>query len=239
MAPQKKQKTPVQVEAQRVETKKTEQQVKLEKYFFRHKHAELYLKLLSTSLLDKIIGVQPEPYMKAIVETVEVELKEFLSSRYEELTGMSKPEESFSKSEATALKLLASKITNKEPSASPPPPENKTESKTLVQEPEPEEPQPGVRQVVNQGVVLSSSDDPRIPVKVEGPTDSMKRVRPKGVNPAPPPNEMQEMMLASMAAQQFNNTMAQIDQARGAKPSPLQSVNTENSVPNFNEPEFR
>lgn len=217
MAPKKKltQDVPQKVTPP-LQRQKTQQQVKLESYYNRWKEAELYLKLLSTSLLEKIVGVQVGPNASDITDKVELELKEFIGQRLEELLGLNVNTEGFAKNEVQALKLLANKITNKTPEASPvvvsgtqninPQVQSTVSDETLAEE------QSGVTQVVAEGVYARSvnvinKDGTQTPL-ITGPTDKLKKVKSKTLPPAPPISSAQEQMLAQQQAMAFQQTMS-------------------------------
>lgn len=177
-----------------------------------------------------------------VTEKVESELKDFVSQKLEELLGMGKQAEEagFSKEDMQALKLVASKITNKVPSsvAPPPPPLQLFEAPPVEQqEPMPlplqEEVMPGVTKVVEEGLLRSTSNDPRV-AQIDGPTDKMKKVKPKGVRMAAPNTSNEMMQIAAQQAQQAEARMA----AMSGGQQLLGGLSDNNAMPNFDSQEI-
>ena len=227
------------------EVTKTQQKKNLSIYVERYREIELYLTLLSRPMLTAIIPTTSVG-SDALFEKVEGEIKDFIETKLQVLTGMSKAPTltGFSDNEVAALRLVASKITTKEPvfapedsdtvKASPPP---------VVSEPEVEEEQQEEEQSLSTpDVVVEKLDSPiarrkkkakvvdptTVPqgVSLEEPTDTMKRSKPAGVKPLPPPDASYQMALAMQQA-------AASEQAFGAL-----TTQTSSRV-NLDEPFFR
>ena len=230
------------------EVTKTQQKKNLSIYVERYREIELYLTLLSRPLLTAIIPTTSVG-SDALFDKVESEIKDFIETKLQVLTGMSKAPTltGFTDSEVSALRLVASKITTKEPvfvpedsdtaKASPPP--------AVVQEEVEPEQEEDEQSFSTPDVVVEKLDSPIakrkkkaskvvdpsvVPqgVSLDEPTDTMKRAKPAGVKPLPPPDASYQMALAMQQA-------AAAEQAFGS----LQTQQPNNSRVNLDEPFFR
>ncbi len=207
-------------------------------YIERYREIELYLTLLTKPLLPNLLPTTAVG-TEELYDKVEAEIKIFLEQKLQILTGLAQPvgeTTGLSKDEVAALKMVASKILN----TSPPKETPKAESPTLVvrtetvteteDDEESDDDQPSEPEVVmeTENVVVEQREQSPIAKRkkraqkivsprevVQGvtlgePTDTMKRVRPMGVKPLPPPSESQ---LAAMAAAQEQMLNAQMDAA--------------------------
>ncbi len=242
MAPKKK----VLSEAATKQVSKT----KLSTYIERYREIEIYLTLLTKPLLSNIIPTTMVGN-EALLEKVETEIKTFLEQKLEILTGLAQPTtQSFlSQEETSALKLIASKILNKEvapvkttveePVAEPIYAENTEEpvEEEVVEDNE----NVSVRQLEESQVKKNKRKKNEVVLPTEVPfvekgtaTDRMRKVRPMGVKPLPPPSPAQEASMASMQAEAIQQQIlqSQMTQAATVMPDNL-------GMPNFDFPMFR
>ncbi len=226
------------------EVTKTQQKKNLSIYVERYREIELYLTLLSRPMLTAIIPTTSVG-SDALFEKVEGEIKDFIETKLQVLTGMSKAPTltGFSDNEVAALRLVASKIATKEPVFVPEDSDTaKASPPSVVNEPEVEEEQEEEQSLTTTDVVVEKLDSPNakrkkkakvvdpttVPqgVSLEEPTDTMKRSKPAGVKPLPPPDASYQMALAMQQA-------AASEQAFGAL-----TTQTSSRV-NLDEPFFR
>lgn len=206
-------------------------------YIERYREIELYLTLLTKPLLPNLLPTTAVG-TEELYDKVEAEIKTFLEQKLQILTGLAQPAgetAGLSKDEVAALKMVASKILNtsipKEiPQVTPAP---VVRAETVIEaedDDESDDDHPSEPEVVmeTENVVVEQREQSPIAKRkkraqkvvgsrevVQGvtlgePTDTMKRVRPMGVKPLPPPSESQ---LAAMAAAQEQMLNAQMDAA--------------------------
>lgn len=201
---------------------------KFEQYLSRFRQAEVYLRLLSTQdLVAKALG---DKLSSELFLGVEEKLKQHLEKELEVLFGLASKEASgFDDLEVKALKLLAKSVSGKistqealsktevemppyTPSPlSPDPREEEAQEedwdKITKDEPDLSGPAPQPKTALvgggtkNKRKPLTEKWDPENPVV----TDGMKKARPKGVKPLPPPSQADlytRATLQSMAAEQ-------------------------------------
>ncbi len=224
------------------ETSKTQQKKNLTIYVERYREIELYLTLLSRPLLTAVIPTTSVG-SDVLFDKVEAEIKDFIETKLQVLTGMVQPKTAtgLSDLELSALKLVASKIMTKEPAPVP-----------MAVRVEPVEvPEPDVtldeyteeveQELVTEDVVVERVDSPiakrkkkakpvdpsQIPqgVVLGEPTDTMKRSKPSGARPLPQPDSNYSMALAMQQAaaadNMFNNIQGQTGNAPVNLDAPL------------------
>lgn len=235
----------------------------LSTYIERYREIELYLTLLTKPLVSSVIAASPVG-LNTLHDKVEAEIKSFLEMKLQVLTGLAQPisDSGLSSEEVSALKMVASSIIKKtpvsskmiseEPKPEPVPVKVNAAPAPVVEEPEEEE-TPAMDAVVEtESVVVEQVEgaallkrnrkrqkevvDPRtIPNVQKGEaTDTMKKSRPMGVKPLPPPPLDQANTMALQQAEAMHTQIleAQMRQAETVLPDNL-------GMPNLNGAMFR